>query len=62
MKHSWGLPHRFPYKTERECTNGCGIVKVTKKEPGQYWTEFWKDGEQIKAERTPACERVTADV
>lgn len=61
MKHSWGLPHRFLHKTERECTKNCGIVKVTRHEGDEHWIEFWRDGEQIKGDRTPACERVKAD-
>lgn len=54
-RHSWGAPQRFPYKTERSCVNGCGIVKVTKHEGVRPWIEFWRDGERIEGEGTPPC-------
>jgi hypothetical protein len=54
-RHSWGAPMRFPYKTERSCVNGCGIVKVTRHEGGEHWTEFYCDGVKIECERTPPC-------
>lgn len=59
-RHCWGEPVRFEHKTERECRNGCGIVKVTRheNEGGRdlHWAEFWRDGEQIQTIRTPPCE------
>lgn len=60
-RHSWGLPHRFPHKTERQCVNGCGIVKVSRHEADQHWVEYWLEGERIECVRTPACEPVRAD-
>lgn len=63
MRHSWPdhLTTRYPNKTERECANGCGIVKVTRHEGVEHWTEFWRDGDKIKGQGTPACERVRVD-
>ena len=54
-RHSWGAPTRFLYKTERACINGCRIVKVTRHESGEHWTEFYRDGEKIEGEGTPGC-------
>ncbi|MFC0243659.1 MULTISPECIES: cytochrome C [Rhodopseudomonas] len=64
-RHRWGEPKRFPpFKTERECLNGCGIVKVTRHESEGprdiHWQEFWRDGEQIRSAGTPVCEPVPA--
>jgi hypothetical protein len=66
-KHRWGDPVHFPlaHKTERDCANGCGTTKVTRHETeggrGVHWTEFWRGGEQIHGEGTPACEPVLAE-
>jgi hypothetical protein len=57
-RHSWGEPERFLHKSERECRNGCGVIKVTRHEGGAHWIEFWRDGERIPGKRTPICERV----
>lgn len=58
LRHSWGEPVRFPYKTERTC-NRCGLIKVTRHEPGeQPWLEFYRGLDKLKVERTPACEPV----
>lgn len=55
-RHSWADPVRFPNKTERACVL-CGIVKVTRHEPGvQPWLEFFRGLERIQCERTPRCE------
>jgi len=52
-----------PNKTERECLNGCGIVKVTRHEfeGGRevHWHEFWRDLERIECAGTPACEPIS---
>lgn len=50
-------------KTERECRNGCGIVKLTIHPGGsaRAWQEFWRNGERIDCERTPACEPVEVE-
>lgn len=53
-RHSWSSPERFPRKTERVCVR-CDLVKVTRHESGRHWVEFWRDGERVPAERTPAC-------
>jgi hypothetical protein len=59
-RHRWSEPARFPHKTERTCTHGCGITKVSRLESdgggSVYWTEFWRDGEQIVGVTTPPCE------
>jgi hypothetical protein len=55
LRHSWGEPVRFEYKTERSCVNGCGIVKVTRHEGGEHWIEFWREGEKIATDKTPGC-------
>lgn len=66
-RHRWpkqGLT--FPHKTERECLNGCGIVKVTRHESeggrAKDWTEFWRGLDKIEGEGTPACEPVREQV
>ncbi|QDM26982.1 hypothetical protein FNL56_13330 [Tardiphaga sp. vice304] len=65
-RHRWGEPARFPHKTERTCCRGCGITKVARLESDGggsiYWTEFWRDGEQIKGRATPPCEPFQASV
>lgn len=60
QRHRWGEPVRFAHKTERECLNGCGIVKVTRHED-DIWTEFWRGGERIFSNHTPVCEAAGAD-
>ena len=66
MRHRWGEKVVFPHKSERECRNGCGIVKVGRSESeggrAVYWSEFWRDGEKIGCAGTPVCEPVTAEV
>jgi hypothetical protein len=57
QRHSWGLPHRFEHKTERQCLN-CRIVKVTRHE-AICWTEYWRDLDRIECDRAPACEVVS---
>lgn len=54
-RHSWGAPMRFPYKTERSCVNGCGIVEVKRHDGGKHWTEYWRDEEKIATDKTPEC-------
>ena len=46
-------PHRR-HTTKRICTR-CGLVKLTRKEPPEYWTEFVRNGEHVNSERTPSC-------
>jgi hypothetical protein len=61
-RHRWGEPVRFERKTERECLNGCGTIKVTRHENeggfDRHWVEFWRDQEKIPGKGTPACEPV----
>lgn len=45
-----------PYKSERECENGCGIVKVSRHEGQSHWLEFWRGLDKISVGVTPACE------
>lgn len=65
-RHRWGEKTVVSiYKSERECLNGCGIVKVTRHEPQNFrdlhWVEFWRGLDQINCDATPACEPVKAD-
>lgn len=61
-RHKWGNKTDFPlaHKSERTCTNGCGITKVTRHETegghDRYWTEFWRGGERIPGKSTPPCD------
>lgn len=57
-RHRWGEKVVFPYKSERECLHGCGIVKVTRHEGDRHWVEFFRLGEveKIRIGKTPACE------
>lgn len=61
-RHRWADKVAFPNKTERECLNGCGIVKVTRHEfeggRDLYWTEFWRGLDRIECAGAPACEPV----
>lgn len=55
--HSWGDPVRFERKTERTCTHeGCCIVKVTRHEGSEHWTEFYRGLDRIESRRRPPCE------
>lgn len=59
-RHRWGEKIAItPHKTERECLNGCGIIKVTRHEfeGGRevHWTEFWRDLDKIEGDGTPMC-------
>jgi hypothetical protein len=64
QRHSWGFPHRFEHKTERQCLN-CRIVKVTRHEPDgtreKYWTEFYRGLDKIECAGTPACEVISGE-
>lgn len=58
MKHRWGAREPKAEKTERECTRGCGTIKVTFHRGGRHWTEFCRDGEKFEGRGTPVCEPV----
>lgn len=60
-RHKWGDKVVFPHKSERECTHGCGIVKVSRHEGRSHWIEYWRGLEKISVGTTPACEAVKAD-
>lgn len=65
-RHHWGEKIVISVnKTERECLDGCGIVKVTRheQEGGRdlHWIEFWRGLDRIECDATPACEPVRAD-
>jgi hypothetical protein len=62
-RHSWGARVPFPLarKTERECLNGCGVVKVTR-HGIKTRTEFWRELDKIEGKGTPACVEVSVDV
>lgn len=55
-----------PNKTERECQNGCGVVKVSRHESegGReiHWKEFWRGLDQCPGIGTPVCEPVLEGV
>lgn len=63
MKHRWPKQGTVisPHKTERECENGCGTVKVTRHETeggkDLHWVEFWRVGDldRIEGKGTPPC-------
>jgi hypothetical protein len=58
-RHRWGPKVVVsPYKSERQCENGCLIVKVTRHEHHSHWVEYWRGLEKIDVIRTPACELV----
>lgn len=60
-RHKWSSPIYYLYKTERECLNRCGIVKVTRHEDAlRPWQEFYRDGELIATEATPPCSIASA--
>jgi hypothetical protein len=62
-RHRWGPKVVVsPYKSERECLNGCGIVKATRYEDNRWWNEFWRGLDKISAIKTPACEPVREGV
>lgn len=67
MKHRWPKDGTVisAHKTERECLNGCGIIKVTRHEAqgsrDVHWVEFWRDMERIEGKGTPVCEAVQAE-
>lgn len=61
-KHRWPAQGTVisPHKTERECCNGCGIVKVTRHETegakDLHWPEFYRGLDRVDVDgRTPAC-------
>lgn len=58
--HRWGDKNVIsPNKTERDCLNECGIVKVTRheREGGKdlHWIEFWRGLDRIESDGTPPC-------
>lgn len=60
MKHRWGDKTIVTAnKTERECLNGCGVVKVTRHETeggrDLHWIEFWSGLDRVEGDRTPSC-------
>jgi hypothetical protein len=63
-RHQWGDKARFAHKTEQECAR-CATIKVTRHEwqAGRdvFWTEYWRDCEQIECAVTPPCE-AAADI
>lgn len=55
QRHSWSEPDRISeHKTERLCSK-CGLVKVTRHESGEHWTEFYKGWVKHPDDRTPPC-------
>ena len=61
-RHRWGQKNVVsPYKTERECQNGCGIVKASRHEHHSHWTEYWRGLERISVDKAPACELIEGE-
>jgi hypothetical protein len=62
-RHSWPKQGTVisPNKTERECQNGCGTIKVTRHEyppgfpDGKHWPEFWNGLDKFEGKGTPPC-------
>ncbi|WP_439392357.1 hypothetical protein ACRQ5Q_22440 [Bradyrhizobium sp. PMVTL-01] len=63
-KHRWGDKVDYPlaHKSERECRNGCGVVKVHRHETegGKdiHWVEYWRNGEMIPGGMRPTCRKI----
>lgn len=62
-RHRWSEKTIItPNKSERECLNGCGIIKVSRHEVeggrDVHWCEFWHWLDRIEGNGTPACEPV----
>ena len=69
-RHRWPKDATIisPNKSERECLNGCGTIKVTRHEweggnfACTHWTEFWRGLDRVDVEgRTPVCEPIEVD-
>lgn len=63
-RHRWGDKVVVSAnKTERECLNRCGIVKVTRHEFDRgralHWIEFWRGLDRIEGDATPVCEPIS---
>ena len=59
-RHHWGEKIAItPNKSECECLNGCGLIKVSRHEwdGGRelHWSEFWRGLDRIEASGTPEC-------
>ena len=58
-RHRWAEPVRFDHKSERECRNNCGILKVTRHESegGKdiHFIEFYRGLDKIECIGTPPC-------
>jgi hypothetical protein len=62
-KHRWGDRNVVsPNKTERDCLNECGVLKVTRHECQGgielHWVEFWRGLERIECVGTPICSAI----
>jgi hypothetical protein len=58
-RHRWGDKNVVsPYKTERKCLNGCGIVKASRHEHNSHWDEYWRGLDKVSVNAAPACEPV----
>lgn len=62
MNHRWPKQGNTisPQKTERECLNNCGIIKVTRHETeggrDKHWVEFYRGLDRIDDNgKTPKC-------
>ncbi len=58
QRHTWGGAERPTHlKTERQCLV-CGLVKVTRHEGSQHWTEWWFALAKLRCDLTPPCDVV----
>ena len=55
-RHTWSEKNRPDEHHTRQVCWDCELVKLTRHENGLHWTEWWRGGERIQAERTPGCE------
>ena len=58
-KHRWAKPHRPDLNhTYRTCEK-CGVIRVTRHEPGnfpkEHWSEWERDGKSLPAKPAPKC-------
>lgn len=53
-RHRWSDPDRRAHETIRTCVK-CGILKITRHEHPEHWTEFWNVDQRVDSSNTPAC-------
>lgn len=55
-QHAWSDKVAFHRHSDRVCWN-CGLIKRTRHERGQSWTEWFRGITEIKSVATPPCEK-----